>query len=94
MASVLSSLSAVPAATRLLLLALFLCSAFLALVRASAGPADLAGVFRGGADATLMYPWMVVVPGSVIWYPWTLLSAAFVEVNVIEVSAHSLLAMQ
>lgn len=83
--SVLQQLSTVPPVTRLLTLALLGGSVFVGLLRASAGPADLAGVFRGGYDATLMYPWIVVVPGSVVWYPWTLLTAAFVEVNVIEV---------
>jgi hypothetical protein len=39
-----------------------------------------------GAGGDLAFPWMILVPGSVLWYPWTLLTSAFVETNLIEVS--------
>lgn len=30
------------------------------------------------------FPYLVVIPGSVLWYPWTLLTSMFVETHVIE----------
>ncbi|KAB5591346.1 Transmembrane protein [Ceratobasidium theobromae] len=37
------------------------------------------------------FPYLVVIPGSVLWYPWTLLTSMFVETHVIEASNHLLL---
>lgn len=30
------------------------------------------------------FPYLVVIPGSVLWYPWTLLTSMFVETHMIE----------
>ncbi|KAG8716939.1 hypothetical protein FRC08_008512 [Ceratobasidium sp. 394] len=30
------------------------------------------------------FPYLVVLPGSVLWYPWTLLTSVFVETRIIE----------
>ncbi|CAE7152649.1 unnamed protein product [Rhizoctonia solani] len=30
------------------------------------------------------FPYLVVIPGSVLWYPWTLLTSMFVETHIIE----------
>lgn len=31
-------------------------------------------------------PWLVLTPGASYWYPWTLLTAGFVELSIFEVS--------
>ena len=35
-------------------------------------------------DDTLRYPYLVLVPGISVWYPWTLLTAAFCETTLVE----------
>ena len=37
-------------------------------------------------DETFSAPYLVLVPGSSLFYPWTFLTSAFVESTVIEVS--------
>ncbi|KAG8999769.1 hypothetical protein FRB94_005943 [Tulasnella sp. JGI-2019a] len=32
------------------------------------------------------FPYLVLVPGSWLWFPWTLVTSAFVEINVIELA--------
>ncbi|KAF8604109.1 DUF1751-domain-containing protein [Ceratobasidium sp. AG-I] len=32
------------------------------------------------------FPYLVVIPGSVLWYPWTLLTSMFVETHLIELA--------
>jgi hypothetical protein len=39
-----------------------------------------------GDHKAALIPWLVVVPGSSIWYPWTLVTAGWVEIGVVEVS--------
>ncbi len=42
-----------------------------------------------GTQVTAL-PWLVLLPGSSIFYPWTFLTSAFVESTVLEVRATSL----
>ncbi|KAI5479456.1 integral membrane DUF1751 family protein [Pseudohyphozyma bogoriensis] len=46
----------------------------------------------GTKDENANFPWLVLVPGKALWYPWTLLTSAFVENGIwgILVSAISL----
>ncbi|KAL8293554.1 hypothetical protein RQP46_000255 [Phenoliferia psychrophenolica] len=87
-----SSLLALPPATRALTAALFALSTLFFFLRLSLAPRDLKSIFGATGDNSLAFPWLVLVPGSVLWYPWTLVTAAFVETNFIEfiVSAFSL----
>ncbi|KAI8990444.1 DUF1751-domain-containing protein [Trametes punicea] len=39
-------------------------------------------IFTGSGTASL--PWLVLIPGSSIFYPWTFLTSAFVESTIIE----------
>jgi len=82
--SPLTAIAAIPPATRYLSMGLVVATSVVSLLRASTEPADLSKVFRGGQDALLLFPWIVTVPGSVIWNPWTLFTSAFVEGNVME----------
>lgn len=68
----------VPPATRALLGTLLLASSFF-LFFVSARDA-------AGDDGALQYPWIVVVPGKVMYYPWTLLVAGFAETSFLQVS--------
>lgn len=82
-------LASLPPATRALTALLIGCSTFFFLLHLSLAPTDLKGIFGASADDTLAFPWLVLVPGSVVWYPWTLVTGAFVESNLVEVSARS-----
>ena len=75
-----------PTGTRLLCGILLALSFLVQLLRFSLSATDLKAVFRGSTDDALAFPWLVVVPGSVIWNPWTLLTAGLCEVGVIESS--------
>ncbi|CAD6570324.1 MAG: hypothetical protein CYPHOPRED_003887 [Cyphobasidiales sp. Tagirdzhanova-0007] len=44
----------------------------------------LGAVFGASGDSTTAFPWLVVVPGTVVWTPWTLATAAFCEASLIE----------
>ena len=37
------------------------------------------------ADETFSVPYLVLVPGSSLFYPWTLITSAFVETSIFEV---------
>lgn len=79
-----------PPATKALTGTLIALSTFLFLLKLTAEPASADGISTsllasGGRDASVAYPWLVVVPGQVGWYFWTLLSAGFVETTFIEV---------
>ncbi|POW14682.1 hypothetical protein PSHT_07337 [Puccinia striiformis] len=73
-----------PTGTRLLCGILLALSILVQLLRFSLSATDLKAIFRGSTDDALAFPWLVVVPGSVIWNPWTLLTAGLCEVGVIE----------
>ncbi|KNZ57773.1 uncharacterized protein VP01_2077g6 [Puccinia sorghi] len=73
-----------PTGTRMLCGILLALSILVQLLRFSLSASDLKSVFRGNTDDALAFPWLVVVPGSVIWNPWTLLTAGLCEVGIIE----------
>lgn len=77
--------STVPTETRALFGAVIAATGLLLLLRSSLTTDDLKAVFGAGQDSLLVFPWMVVVPGHVLWRPWTLLTAPFVESNLLEV---------
>lgn len=82
--TILPFLQSVPIATRLLTLLLIVASGAHWALRALAVQNSPVGdeVARRAA----LLPWLVMVPGSSIWYPWTLLTAGWVEIGIVEVS--------
>ena len=60
-------------------------STVIQVARLTLSKADLKAVFRGSVDDSLAFPWLVVVPGSAFFRPWTLVTAAFTEAGLIEV---------
>ena len=42
------------------------------------------------SDETFSVPYLVLVPGSSLFYPWTLITSAFVETSIFEVRPHRL----
>ncbi|GAA6007553.1 hypothetical protein JCM10207_006384 [Rhodosporidiobolus poonsookiae] len=84
MPTILSTALSLPPATRILTGTLFALSFLFFLLRVSLPDHDLKSIFGAAGDASLAFPWLVLVPGNVVWAPWTLLSAGFVETNLIE----------
>jgi hypothetical protein len=83
-----ANILSLPPATRSLLGALALISTFLFLLKLSSIDPTLRShpsVWSSSSDS-LGYPWVVVVPGKVMWYPWTLLLSGFAETSFVEVS--------
>ncbi|OCF31254.1 hypothetical protein I317_06201 [Kwoniella heveanensis CBS 569] len=77
--SFLPFLQTVPVGTRLITLTLVLLSVVgqgLSILAAQNTPAS-ESTYKG-----IQLPWLVMVPGKSIWYPWTLLSAGFVELGI------------
>jgi hypothetical protein len=86
MPTLLSTAVSLPPATRALTGLLVACTLLFTLLRLSVSPKDLRNlVGAAGGDSSLLFPWLVLVPGNVGWAPWTLLVSSFVEVNLIEV---------
>jgi hypothetical protein len=73
-------LQGIPFATRIITLSLI--SASLVAISLS----YIAGQNIDGGIPSVNLPWLVMVPGSSYWYPWTLLTAGWVELSVIGVS--------
>jgi len=73
-------LQGIPFATRIITLSLI--SASLVAIALS----YFAGQNIDGGIPSVNLPWLVMVPGSSYWYPWTLLTAGWVELSVIGVS--------
>ncbi|KAL9933978.1 hypothetical protein V8E36_007060 [Tilletia maclaganii] len=88
----LSLVTSIPPATRALTGALLFFSTFIAILRWFGTEEKLHFVSFSRSDSALKFPWLVIVPGTSYWYPWTLLTAAFAETSLIEfiVSAISL----
>ncbi|TKA52396.1 hypothetical protein B0A53_05103 [Rhodotorula sp. CCFEE 5036] len=85
MPTLLSTAVSLPPATRALTGLLVACTLLFTLLRLSVSPKDLRNlVGAAGGDSSLLFPWLVLVPGNVGWAPWTLLVSSFVEVNLIE----------
>jgi len=72
-------LQGIPFATRIITLSLI--SASLVAIALS----YFAGQNIDGGIPSVNLPWLVMVPGSSYWYPWTLLTAGWVELSVIGV---------
>jgi hypothetical protein len=72
-------LQGIPFATRIITLSLITAS----LVAISLS--YIAGQNIDGGIPSVNLPWLVMVPGSSYWYPWTLLTAGWVELSVIGV---------
>lgn len=89
MPTILSTLVTLPPATRFLTLTLFTLSTLYFLLRLSLPEQDFKTVLGPSGDAALAFPWLLLVPGKVLWNPWTLLTAGFVETNLIEVRRFS-----
>ncbi|GAA5836343.1 hypothetical protein JCM3766R1_003495 [Sporobolomyces carnicolor] len=94
MPTILNSALSLPPATRGLTLCLISCSTVyffsrLSIARESLDfPADATGAkYRlppPTGDAGTTVPWLNLVPANVAYAPWTLLTAAFVETNLVE----------
>ncbi|GAA5845030.1 hypothetical protein JCM9279_005410 [Rhodotorula babjevae] len=84
MPAILSSALSLPPATRALTLTLVAGSLLFLLLRLSVTPHDLKSIFGATGDVSLVFPWLVLVPGKVYRAPWTLLTSAFVETNLVE----------
>ncbi|BGP55050.1 hypothetical protein JCM8202_000432 [Rhodotorula sphaerocarpa] len=84
MPTILSTAVSLPPATRALTVALVACTLLFTLLRLSVSPKDLRNLLGASGDSSLLFPWLVLVPGNVLYAPWTLLVAAFVEVNLVE----------
>ncbi|BGP15462.1 hypothetical protein JCM10213v2_003441 [Rhodosporidiobolus nylandii] len=84
MAPLLSTLLCLPPATRLLTCVLFTLSSLFFLLRVTLPEHEARNLLRASGGAAVAFPWLVLVPGNVIWAPWTLLTSGFVETNLIE----------
>ncbi|POY73830.1 hypothetical protein BMF94_3371 [Rhodotorula taiwanensis] len=84
MPTILNSALSLPPATRTLTIALVSCTLLFTLLRLSVSPKDLKTLLGATGDSSLLFPWLVLVPGNVLYAPWTLLVSSFVEVNLIE----------
>lgn len=84
-----SALLSLPPATRTLTFLLVSFSSLLFVLRLSLDPRDIKGILGAAGDNTLLFPWLLLLPGKVGYYPWTLITAGAVETNLIEVrSSH------
>ena len=84
--SPLTSLAALPIGTKAMLGVLVVASLTVAVLHGFADPHDLKGVLRGSQDALTAFPWIVTVPATIIYTPWTLLTSGFVEGNIVELA--------
>lgn len=80
-----SFISSVPVATRSMTAALMGFSFVLAVMRLTMTETGLHIISFSREDSAVAFPWLVIVPGSSFWYPWTLLTSAFCETSFIEV---------
>ncbi|KAM0752940.1 DUF1751-domain-containing protein [Meredithblackwellia eburnea MCA 4105] len=80
----LTSATSLPPATRALTALLIGLSSLLFVLRLSLQQRDLKHIFGASNDENLAFPWLVLVPGSALWYPWTIITNSFVETNFIE----------
>lgn len=78
--SFLPFLQTVPFATRILTLTLVLLTVSALLLSILAEQNSPAPPLPGQE-----LPWLVLIPGQSYWYPWTLLTAGFVELSIFEV---------
>ncbi|GAA5941741.1 uncharacterized protein JCM15063_002658 [Sporobolomyces koalae] len=82
MPTILNSALALPPATRGLTLCLIASSTVYFFLRLSAARTGLDNARTGDAGTTV--PWLNLVPANVLYAPWTLVTAAFTETNMIE----------
>jgi hypothetical protein len=73
-------LQQIPFATRIITIALVVASLAALLL------STLAAQNTDGGIPSVNLPWLVMVPGKSYWYPWTLLTAGWVELSFIGVS--------
>jgi len=73
-----SLVTSLPPATRALTLLLIASSALMMVLRISSDD--------GEGQGPSAFPGLVLLPGAVIWYPWTLVTSSWVETNLVEVS--------
>lgn len=71
--------SSLPIATRSLTILLLVFTLTLALLRLLFTDTGLHVISFSRSDSAVAFPWLVIVPGSSFWYPWTLVTAAFCE---------------
>lgn len=81
-----AALVSLPPATRALTGVLIAFSSLLFVLRLSIDPRDIKAILGASGDNTLLFPWLLLLPGKVAYYPWTLITASAVETNLIEVS--------
>ena len=79
-----AALTSLPPVTRTLTALLILFSTLVVLFQP-----DVQNVLKGQGYAGMAVgevDWVVLVPGRVMWFPWTLVTSTFVERNFVEVS--------
>lgn len=87
-----ASLASIPWMTRVLCALLLSFSALLFLLRVFRTEEAVHWFQFSRQDSAIAFPYLVIVPGVSIWYPWTLVTSAFCETTVTEflISAISL----
>lgn len=79
-----SFISSIPVATRSMTAALLGFSLLLAFLRVTMTEEGIHLISFSRDDSAVAFPWLVIVPGSSFWYPWTLVTAAFCETSFFE----------
>ena len=60
-------------------------SSLLFMLKFSSNPSDYKAILGATKNSTLAFSYLVLVPGKVLYAPWTVITAPFVEANLIEV---------
>ncbi|UZJ51009.1 hypothetical protein CBS101457_000329 [Exobasidium rhododendri] len=79
-----SFVSSIPIGTRSLTAALLIFTLGLAFLRITFTEVGLHVIAFSKEDSAVSFPWLVIVPGSSFWYPWTLVTSAFCETSFFE----------
>lgn len=82
-----SVLTSLPPATRAVTALLVGFSSILFLLKLSSNPSNFKAIIGASKDSTLAFSYLVLVPGKALYFPWTVITAPFVEANLIEVSS-------
>lgn len=81
-----AAITNLPSGTKYLTILLITLTSLLFLLKLRLKPEELNSIFNSSTDSTLYFPWLVLIPGNIVWYPWTLIISSFVENNFVEVS--------
>ena len=79
-----STFASIPLATRSLCALVLFFTLTLAVLRLTRTEEGLHIITWSRTDSAIAFPWLVIVPGVSLWYPWTLVTAAFCETTFLE----------